>query len=308
MTVSATVARVEILRYSGKARGIKAAPRHRHGELVGLPPVSGIDAAHEAPLRCLYPGAIEHGRPLLFQALERRLKVGRLSRCRRGVDRAHVIALEIGTDEAERGERTRNWRADDFGHAEFLGEGGGMHRTGSTKGGEDKFTRVMSTLNRDDLQRFGHGMVDYIDDGGRRGPRLELQRFGQLRAHGALGRPVVDRQIAGEQGAAVEVAQQQIAVGHRWLRTAAPVAAGSGHGPRAIRANAKSAGAVHPGDRAAAGRNLRKVDHRHPDWMAGAVHGAIAARLAADLIFRRRLVLSVANQARLGRGATHVEG
>ena len=119
---------------------------------------------------------------------------------------------------------------------------------------------------------------------------------------------MVDRQVAGQQRALVEVAEQQVAVGDGRLGAAAAVADGARLGARALGPDAQGAGAVHPGDGAAAGRDLGEIDHRHADRVAGAVHPAVAAGAAADLVLGRRLVLAVADQARLGGGAAHVEG
>ena len=129
----------------------------------------------------------------------------------------------------------------------------------------------------------------------------------RLRDRG-FGRGVVDRQVAAQQRALVEVAEQQVAVGDGGLGAAAAVADRARIGAGALRPDAQRAGAIDPGDRAAAGGDLGQVDHRHADRMAGAVHPAVAAGAAADLVLGRRLVLAVADQARLGGGAAHVEG
>ena len=191
--------------------------------------------------------------------------------------------------------------------AELVGQRRRMQRPGAAERRQHEGARIVAALHGHDLQGLRHGVVDDVDDAGRRGARVDAQGFRQTLGNRGFRRRMIDRQVARQQRALVEIAEQQVAVRHRRLGAAAAVADRPRLGAGALRADAQAAGAIHPGDRAAAGRHLGQVDHRHADRMAGAVHPAIAAGAAADLVLGRRLVLPVADQAGLGGGAAHVE-
>src|SRR5262249_32488699 len=72
--------------------------------------------------------------------------------------------------------------------------------------------------------------------------------------------------------------------------------------------DAQCAAAVDPRDAAAPGAHLGQVDDRDLDREAGAGTGAAEAAFAADLEVVGDLRPPLADDARLGRRATHVEG
>ena len=97
----------------------------------------------------------------------------------------------------------------------------------------------------------------------------------------------------------IEPAEHDVGVGDGRLGAAAAVADRAGIGAGALRPDLERADLVDPGDAAAAGADLDHVDHRQ--------HHRMAAGVAADVIARRHRRLAVADQARLGGGAAHVE-
>jgi hypothetical protein len=119
VSIGGAMAAVEGLGDLGQQRCIQPARRHRDRQLVGLALVARIDGALEAAPAGRDAGAVEHGGALLFQCGERLLQRGRIGVCGRDIDCAHVVALEIRSDQAERGEGTRYRRADDLADAEF---------------------------------------------------------------------------------------------------------------------------------------------------------------------------------------------
>ena len=308
VAVGLAVAVVESFGDVAKGRRVERAGRNGDGELVGLALVARIDGALEAPALRRHAGTLEHRRALALQGGEGGLQGGGIGGSSIGVDRAHVVALQVGAHEPERGERARDRRADDLGHAELGRECRGVQRPGAAEGREGELARVVAALHRHDLQGFRHRVVDHVDDGRSRGADIDAQGLGKALGDGRFGGGVIDGEIAAKQRALVEVAEQQVAVGHRGLGPAAAVADGAGVGAGAPGADAQGPSAVHPGDGAAAGGHLGEIDDRHADRVAGAVHPAVGAGAAADLVLRRRLVLAVADQARLGGGAAHVEG
>ena len=84
-----------------------------------------------------------------------------------------------------------------------------MQRAGAAEGGEHELARIVAALDGDDLERLGHGVVDDVDDGRRRRAHVDAQRLGEaLGDRGFRGR-VIDGQVAGQQRALVEIAEQR---------------------------------------------------------------------------------------------------
>ena len=99
-----------------------------------------------------------------------------------------------------------------------------MQRPGAAERREHEIARVVAALHRDDLQDLRHGVIDDVDDGGRRGGHIDAERLREPLAHRGFGGGMIDRQLAAEQRGAVEIAEQQVAVGDGRLGAAAAVA------------------------------------------------------------------------------------
>ena len=93
----------------------------------------------------------------------------------------HIVALQVGADQAERREGARDRRADDLGDAELAGERGGMQRPRPAEGGEHEIARIVAALHRHDLEHFRHRVIDHVDDGGRSGAHIDAERLGEPR-------------------------------------------------------------------------------------------------------------------------------
>ena len=271
--------------------GIQGARRDGNRQLVGLALVARIDRALEAPpLRC-DAGPVEHGAALLLQRSEHGLQRCRIGARGGDIDGAHIVALEVGADEAQRREGSGDGRTDDLANAELGRQRRGMQRSCPSESRQHEVPGIVAALHGYDLQRLGHGMIDDVDDGRCRRAHVDAQRFGEPPGNGCFRRAMIDRQLAGEQRALVEIAEQQVAVGDGRLAAAARVAHGARIGAGALGADTQRAGAIHPGNRSATRRHLGEIDDRHADRMACAVHPPAPARATpADLVLRRRLV------------------
>ena len=183
-----------------------------------------------------------------------------------------------------------------------------MDRAGAAEGHQAELPRVVAALHRDDAERLAHVGVDHLDDarGGLRDAEAERRR--DVLGDRALGGGAAYRQAAVEQRGAVEVAEHDVRVRHGRAGAAAAVGGGAGRGAGAVRPDLERAAGVDPGDAAAAGADLREVDHRHADRVAGAGDPALGVAGAADLVLRRHRDLAADDHAGLGRGAAHVEG
>ena len=126
---------------------------------------------------------------------------------------------------------------------------------------------------------------------------------------GGFGGRVIDRQVAGEQRALVEIAEQQVAVGDGRLGAAAAVAR---------RARASAPALLGP-TRSAPARSTQAIEPPPADTSARSITGTrigwpvpCIQRLPLEppptSYSGRGLVLAVADQAGLGGGAAHVEG
>ena len=297
VTIGLRVMAVECLGNSADRGGIDRATGNRHVQFVRLTGIARIDGAIEAAPGGIDPGPLEHGTAFSLHGAESRLENGRVGGRRRGINRAHVVTPQVGANEAQGRERSRDWRTNDGCDAQLLGERRRVQGAGATECRQGEVARIVAALHRDDLQRFRHGIVDDIDDGGGGSPHVDAERDRQPLLDCGLRGLEIQRHGTGKQRLLAEIAQHQVAVGHSRLGAATAIADGAGLGARTLRPHAQGTGAVDPGDRAAAGGNLGEVDHRHADRMPG----------AANLVFRRGFVFSIANQAGLRGGAAHVE-
>ncbi len=181
-----------------------------------------------------------------------------------------------------------------------------MHRPGAAERDQREISRVVAALDRDDAQGFGHVAVDDLDDLGGSLGNLKAERRCDIAGDRGFGGGCVDRQIAAQQRFAVEIAEHDVGVADGRMRAAAPIGGGAGEGAGAVRPDLQCAAGIDPGDAAAAGADLGKVDDRHPHRVAGALQPALG-RAAADLVLGGDGDLAVGDQARLGGGAAHVE-
>ena len=123
----------------------------------------------------------------------------------------------------------------------------------------------------------------------------------------AFRRRGVDAQRTAQQCVAIQPAQHDVGVGHRRPRAAGAIRGGARIGAGTVRPDLQRAAGIDPGDRAAAGADLGKVDHRHADRMAGAVHPALRIGRAADFVFRGDRDFAADDDAGFRGRAAHVE-
>src|SRR5207244_1395475 len=96
-------------------------------------------------------------------------------------------------------------------HSELVCELARVQRAGAAEGDERESARIVAALYGDHAQRAQHLRVDNVDDV----RRVDV-------AERTLGRLTVELDSAGE--ALWQASEQEVGVGHRRLRAAAPVA------------------------------------------------------------------------------------
>ena len=143
-----------------------------------------------------------------------------------------------------------------------------MHRPGAPERHQREAARIDPALHGDDAA----GRASSPGWRPARSPRRSRARQARAPRRGGRSRVRprrVERDATREVGGGVEVAEQEVGVGHRRLRPAAPVARGAGLGPRRARARPGALRrASRPSDRAAAGADRVDVDHRQLDHAA----------------------------------------
>src|ERR1700730_15134337 len=107
---------------------------------------------------------------------------------------------------------------DYLGDTELAGERSGMQGARAAEGGQHKIARIVPALDRHDFQDFRHRMIDNINDSSCGGSRADAKRLGKPRAHRIGGRRMIDCKLAAEQGASIEISEQEGAIRDRWLR------------------------------------------------------------------------------------------
>ena len=209
--------------------------------LVVLPEVAHVDRppdlglAGVALLPQLADGAL--GDPVELPVDERRVDVVRAKRLR-----PDLVDADVGEQEPERGEHPRVLGDDHLRHPEQTGDGRRVERPRAAEGEEREPARVVAPLERHHLDRARHVLVRDLDD---RGGELERVEAHGLAERGRAPRSAdrVELHPPGEEVLRVEPAEQEVRVGDRDLRAAAPVTDRAWLRPR--RSSARRAGS-HP--------------------------------------------------------------
>ncbi len=139
----------------------------------------------------------------------------------------------------------------------------------------------------------------------RRADHVEPERARHVLIDGPPRRLAVEGHAPAEEELGVEIAEQQVGVGHGREPAPEVVAGGPGVRAGAVGSNLEQAQSVHAGDGAAPGADLDHLDDGHPHGQPRPLLEAIGAR---HLELPRHQRRTVVDDTRFGRGATHVEG
>jgi hypothetical protein len=187
----------------------------------------------------------------------------------------------------------------DAGHAR------GVHGPGAAEGEEREALDVQAPLDGVDARGRGHALVGQLVDAPGRLDEVEAEGAGHALGDRPRGRVAVEPHLPAQGEVGVQVAEDEVRVGHGGL--GAPAAVGDGAGARAgaLGADAQPAEGVDARERAAARADLDHLDHGHLDREPAALLELVAA---IDLELRADQGLAVDDEADLGRGPAHVEG
>ena len=217
--------------------------------------------------------------------------------------------LDIGIEQAERGEQAGRGRHDDAGDAQRRRHAGGEQRAVAAEGEQRELARIAAALGRHRLDGADHvGGRDQMRAVGRPLDR-HAERLGDLFGEHRARLLGVELERAADEMAGIDVAQHHVGVGDGGRRAALVVADRTGRGAGALGTGLQRAAGVDPDMRAAAGAHLGEVDRRHLERVAGAGQQPRADHDAgADRIFLGARDLAVLDHRGLGGGAAHVEG
>ena len=179
-----------------------------------------------------------------------------------------------------------------------------MQRPCPPEGGERRLPWIAAALRHVHAHRPRHRLVDDAVHGPRRLQHRLPARPGEVLGDAVARRVFVETHRTAREVVGVEVSEQQVGIGHRRPGAAAAVADRPGVGPGALRSELHEAHGVDPGDAAPAGADLDHVDRRHRHRKAARARESPGARHFELVRDRHR---PVADEARLGRRAPHVE-
>ena len=287
--------------------GDRPAPE-RHGQLVCLLGVAAVRGALDRTVRLRDPRAPEHRPGPVLHLREAPVERVEVERLHGAVEGVRPVAAQIGGDEPEGGEPAGDRRHDDLRDVQLLRERRGVDGPRPAERHQAELARVVPALDGHDAKRLRHAVVDDAHDPRRRFHDPLPEGVGHVGADRGFGRPRVDGEPAAEEVGTAQESEHHVRVRHRRAASPAAVASGAGLRARALGADPQRAARVDPRDAPAPRAHLREVDDRHPDGMAGAVQPAPDVALPAHLVLRGGLDAPVLDEARLGRGAAHVEG
>ncbi len=286
-----------------KRRVAGVAVRQRDRDLVALADMTHVDGVRVRDVGVAHTAREHDLAALLGERVEHPLHGDRVP-----VGHGHRQARrQVGCDRrAEQADRRRDAgaeRADHLADAELARDAVRMHRTGAAERNHRQRARVDAAVGGLHRSRFGHAFVDHVVDAPCATVAGDVEVVREAR-HRGIRRGAVEREVAAEERALVDVAEQQVGVCHRRLGAAAAVARGAGRGRRAARADLERAELGARRDAAAAGADLDHVDRLDLQREAAALAEALVAR---DFELVRNLWLAVRDQAQLRRRAAHVE-
>ena len=145
------------------------------------------------------------------------VEVGRVGA---GLERARVVVLDGGGEQAEGGEHAGRLGDDHLGHPHLLGEGGAVHGPGAAQDDQRELARIVAALDRHQADLVRHAGVDDAMDARRRRDRVEAQPAADGGDRALRGGHVEGQGAAGE-ARGVQVAEHDAGVGHGGLVAAA---------------------------------------------------------------------------------------
>ena len=238
----------------------------------------------------------QQGRGISPHRLRLAPQIARIERRKPPAPDPDEVAPQIREKLSQRRQVTGKTRDQDPGDRQLLGDQEDMHRPRPAEAEQREVARVEAAMDRDLAHRAGHL-------GDRDPERAVGEPDDVVRVEGGCEPPerrfrqrLREPQIARQRAVGGQPAEDQVGVGNRRLRAAAPVAGRAGNRAGALRADFERAVFPDPGDRPAAGADGVDVELRHLE------------RIGVDLVGVADPGGELVDQRHVRRGAAHVEG
>jgi len=158
------------------------------------------------------------------------------------------VHLPVGQEHAQRAEQAGHGGHHDAANFQIAGEIERVYRPGAAEAEIVELARVIAAFDRHQTHGLGHQRIGHGTHGACGLSHADAQRFRQMFLHRALRGGDIQLEASLQEGARVDVTQDEVAVGHGRARAAAAVAGRAGIGPGAFRTDAHAAARVDPGD------------------------------------------------------------
>ena len=271
-------------------------------QLVSLAGVAHLGEPPPSPLPA-QPGGEDLGRALGFHGLEEGVDPVPRGGGEPGHEGAREVEARVGGEQSHGGRDARREGNDHARHAKASGQPCPVNRTGAPEGDAGERSRILAPSDRHHADGPFHVERHELMDAPGGVDHAHAERLRHVRLDGRGGRGHVETARSAQEEAGVEIAEDEIGVGHRGLASPQAVAGGPGVGARAFRPHAQDA-TLDAGPAPPARPDLHEIH-------AGDLHGETAALPHADhvdleLVSADRY--APFDQAGLGGGAAHVEG
>ena len=178
-----------------------------------------------------------------------------------------------------------------------------MNRSGAAERQDRDATKILTLLDRVHPRRGCHVLIDQLVNARSGVAGRQAETVGNGLQRGVVGGEV-EVHVATEEVLGIEHSEREVGVGHRRPRAAAAVTRRPWVGAGGFRTDLQQSELIDARQASATGADLDQVDRRHGHRKAGALLEPVHARhfkCVGDLR------LAADDQARLGRGAPHVE-
>ena len=152
-----------------------------------------------------------------------------------------------------------------------LGHPIGVDGASAAEGDQTIASLITTALNQVDAGGIGHILIDDMVHAPGGACQIDPERLGHMLTNGFLGPGPIQPHLAAEEVIRIEIAQDEIGIGHRWFAAAESVAGRSRIGTGAIRSHLQQTKLVNARDATAASADLDHLDDRHLHRQAAAL-------------------------------------
>ena len=268
----------------------------RDFQVIGLPDVPDIGGVPDRYRRVANALLRHQPRAGTVKFVQHAARIGEIQAGQRTREGDRHLMLDRRGQQTRGGQYARMAWDQHVCDAEFGGERGRMDRAGAAEGDQREAAWIEAAADRDQADALDHLRVHHAMDTERRVLHRQSEWSRDAPLDGSARQRRIERHgTAGEIGG-IEPAKHDRCVGDGGFLAATPVAGGAWLGARRMRADTQPAGAIEPGDGAAAGADRIHIDHRH------------AHRIPGDVALRADHRFAAFHQRDVAGGAADIDG